>query len=96
MDITEALRTHVEDKMQKINRHFDHVTNTHVVLLVEKNRHKAEANINGKGIQLHATAEAEDMYSAIDAMANKLDRQVLKQKEKMIGHRGDHTAGRPD
>ena len=94
MDITDALKSHVEEKMQKINRHFDHVTNTHVVLLVEKNRHKAEANINGKGIQLHAEAEAEDMYTAIDAMANKLDRQVLKQKEKMTSHRGEASTSR--
>ena len=92
MDITESLRNHVEDKMQKISRHFDHVTNTHVVLHVEKNHHQAEATINGKGIQIHATGQANDMYSAIDAMTNKLDRQVLKHKEKQSSHRGDSAA----
>ncbi|MFT5112797.1 MAG: putative sigma-54 modulation protein [Parasphingorhabdus sp.] len=89
MDVTDALRSHVEDKMQKINRHFDHVTDTHVVLLVEKNRHNAEATINGKGLNFHATAEADDMYSAIDAMISKLDRQLLRHKEKNTSHRAE-------
>ena len=92
MDVTEALKSHVEEKMQKINRHFDYVTNTHVVLLVEKNRHHAEATINGKGSQFHATAEAEDMYAAIDAMTHKLDRQLQKHKEKSNNHRADPAA----
>jgi putative sigma-54 modulation protein len=89
LDVTPALREHVEEKLDKIIRHFDHMTNTHVVLQVEKNRHKAEANISARGVQFHAAAEAADMYAAIDAMTSKLDRQVLKHKEKVSDHHVD-------
>lgn len=80
--ITEALRTYASEKLGRIQRHFDHVTTTNVVLHVEKNRHKAEATIRAKGATLHANAEGENMYAAIDFLADKLDRQVLKHKEK--------------
>ncbi len=92
VDVTPALREHVEEKLDKIIRHFDHLTNTHVVLQVEKNRHKAEANINARGVQFHAAAEADDMYAAIDSMTNKLDRQVLKHKDKVSNHHSDNSA----
>lgn len=86
IDITDALRDYVQEKMERIQRHFDHVTNTNVVLHVEKTRHLAEATINAKGAQLHANAEGEDMYAAIDSLTDKLDRQVLKLKEKASDH----------
>jgi putative sigma-54 modulation protein len=92
VDVTPALREHVEEKLDKIIRHFDHLTNTHVVLQVEKNRHKAEANISARGVQFHAAAEADDMYAAIDSMTNKLDRQVLKHKDKVSNHHTDNGA----
>jgi putative sigma-54 modulation protein len=91
MDLTPALREHVEEKLDKISRHFDNMSNTHVVLQVEKNRHKAEANVTARGIQFHATAEADDMYAAIDSMTSKLDRQVLKHKEKISSHHVDSS-----
>ena len=86
LDITEALHAHVTDKVEKITRHFDHVTNTNVVLHVEKTRHTAEATVNTKGAMIHASSTADDMYTAIDSMAHKLDRQVIKHKEKMTNH----------
>ena len=86
LDITESLHNHVSEKVEKIVRHFDHVTNTNVVLHVEKTRHIAEATVNTKGAMIHASSTAEDMYSAIDAMAHKLDRQVIKHKEKLTNH----------
>ena len=86
LDITESLHSHVSEKVEKIVRHFDHVTNTSVVLHVEKNRHTAEATVNTKGAMLHASSTADDMYTAIDAMAHKLDRQVIKHKEKLTDH----------
>ncbi len=86
IDVTDALRDYVNEKMDRIQRHFDHVTNTNVVLHVEKTRHLAEATINARGAQLHANAEGEDMYAAIDSLADKLDRQVLKLKEKSSDH----------
>jgi putative sigma-54 modulation protein len=86
MDVTPALHDHVSDKIEKIVRHFDHVTNTHVVLNVEKTRHMAEATINAKGATIHASSTADDMYAAIDSMIGKLDRQVIKHKEKITDH----------
>lgn len=86
MDITDALRAHVNEKMEKIIRHFDHVTNAQVVLCVEKGQNTAEANIHTKGASIHSTGVADDMYSAIDTMTTKLDRQVLKHKAKLMDH----------
>ncbi len=89
IEITEPLRQYVTEKIGRIQKHFDHVTNTNVVLHFEKkkNRHMAEATINAKGAQLHANSEGDDMYAAIDALADKLDRQILKHKEKSSNHR---------
>ena len=86
LEVTPALRDYVKEKIERILRHFDNVTSAHVVLRVEKTRHMAEASINAKGATLHATGEAEDMYAAIDFLSSKLDRQVLKHKEKMTDH----------
>jgi putative sigma-54 modulation protein len=86
MDMTDALKQHVSEKMDKIIRHFDHVTNAQVVLHVEKEDHFAEANIHAKGASIHATGVASDMYAAIDDMIAKLDRQVLKHKAKINDH----------
>jgi len=86
MDITQPLKEYVADKLERIERHFDHVTNTNVVLHVEKARHLAEATVKTKGATLHANAEAEDMYAAIDALTDKLDSQVRKHKEKTSDH----------
>ena len=89
VDITEPLRTYVSEKIGRIQKHFDHVTNTNIVLHVQKNRHTAEATIHTRGAALHANAEGDDMYAAIDALAAKLDRQVLKHKEKSTSHHRD-------
>ncbi len=87
IDITEPLRDYATEKLGRIERHFDHVITTAVVLRVEKKRHLAEASIQTKGATLHAEAEGTDMYTAIDLLADKLDRQVLKHKEKALDHR---------
>ena len=86
MDITQPLKKYVTDKMERIQRHFENVTNTTVVLHVEKTRHLAEATINAKGATLHANAEAQDMYAAIDTLMRKLDRQVRRHKDKSSDH----------
>ncbi len=86
IDITPALRAYVADKMERLERHFEHVTNMHVVLSVEKLRQKAEATIHVSGANLFANAENEDMYAAIDALTDKLDRQIKKHKEKIKDH----------
>jgi putative sigma-54 modulation protein len=86
VDITAALHSYVNSKFERLARHFDQVTNVHVVLSVEKVRQKAEANLHVNGADLHAQAVEEDMYAAIDALVDKLDRQVKKQKEKTTDH----------
>jgi putative sigma-54 modulation protein len=83
LDVTPALKDYVQDKMQKLERHFDAINNIHVVLSVEKLRQKADATLSVTGAQLVANAEHEDMYAAIDALTDKLDRQVKKHKEKL-------------
>ena len=87
VDITDALRGYVTEKLERIERHFDHVTNVHVILSVEKLRNKAEATVHVNGADLYADCTDEDMYAAIDALADKLDRQIKKHKEKMTDHR---------
>jgi len=87
IDITPALRSYVETKLNKIQRHFDHVTNVHVILTIEKERQKAEATIHVNRANLFADAEHSDMYAAIDKLIDKLDKQVKKHKEKLSDHR---------
>lgn len=86
VDMTDSMHNYVESKMEKLERHFDNVTNVHVILSVEKNRQKAEANMHVTGNEIFATAEDEDMYAAIDALVDKLDRQIKKHKEKITDH----------
>jgi putative sigma-54 modulation protein len=86
IDITEPLRNYAMEKMERIEKHFDNVTKTNIVLRAEKTRHIAEATINAKGATIHANAEGDDMYAALDSLADKLDRQVIKHKEKMTDH----------
>jgi putative sigma-54 modulation protein len=87
LDVTEALKTYVESKFEKLERHFDHVTDVHVILGVEKLVQKAEATVQISGGTLFAEDEQEDMYAAIDGLIDKLDRQIKKHKEKMKDHR---------
>ena len=86
IDITDALRNRVQEKFAKVERHFDHLTNAHVILTVEKQRHKAEAKVNVPGETLFAESVEDDMYAAIDTLVDKLDRQVKKFKEKLTNH----------
>lgn len=86
IEVTSALRNYVSSKMERLERHFDHVTNIHVVLSVEKLRQKVEANLHVNGANLFASADHEDMYAAIDALTDKLDRQIKKHKEKFQDH----------
>lgn len=86
IDVTDALRTYVTEKLEKLERHFDHVTNVHVVLTVEKQSQKAEANVHVSGADLFAQHDSEDMYASIDGLVDKLDRQIVKHKEKISDH----------
>lgn len=84
--VSDPLRDYASEKIGRLQKHFDNMTTSNVVLHVEKNRHKAEGTIHAKGATLHANATGADMYAAIDALADKLDRQVLKHKEKVTSH----------
>jgi putative sigma-54 modulation protein len=91
MDITPAIREYVVAKLERVNRHFDHVIDVNVVLSVDKLRQKIEANVHVRGKEIHAEAVEPDMYAAIDCLADKLNRQVLKYKEKLVAHRTDRA-----
>lgn len=86
VELTDALRNYVQDKLTKIERHFDHVTNVHVILTVEKQGQKAEATVHVSGQDLFAQNQTQDMYASIDGLIDKLDRQILKHKEKISDH----------
>ena len=86
IDVTPALRNKVESKLSKLERHFDHLTDIHCILTVEKLQHKAEATVHLSGGTIHADAIDEDMYAAVDALVDKLSRQVTKHKEKLTDH----------
>ena len=87
VEITPALRSYVEKKIVRIVRHFDHVIDTHFVLTVEKLLHKAEATLRVRG--------DDDMYAALDALADKLERRVRKHKEKLTDHHAEQVHKSP-
>ena len=87
VEVTQALRSYVESKIEKIERHFDLVSDVNCILTVEKLRHKAEATIKVNGGTIYADNTEEDMYAAIDGLVDKLERRVRKYKEKLVDHR---------
>jgi putative sigma-54 modulation protein len=89
LEITPAIRAYVSAKLVRLTRHFDHVIDVNVVLSVDKLRQQVTANLHVRGKDIHAECVEADMYAAIDALADKLDRQVHKHKEKRNGHRHD-------
>ena len=86
LEVTPALREYLQSKLERVTNHFDHVIDVKMTLSVEKLFHKVEATLHVPGNDLHVACTDENMYSAIDLLADKLDRQVLKHKEKQ----GDH------
>lgn len=83
VEITDSLRDHVTRKFARLERHFDNITIVHVVLTIEKLQQIAEAKIHLSGGEIFATCQQDDMYAAIDGLFDKLDRQVIKHKEKL-------------
>lgn len=82
LEVTPAIRDYVNAKLDRITRHFDQVIDVNVTLTVEKLIQKIDANVHVRGKEIHAQSEDADMYAAIDSLADKLDRQILKHKEK--------------
>jgi putative sigma-54 modulation protein len=91
LDVTPAIREYVQNKLERITRHFDQVIDTHVFLAVDnltekEKRQKAEINLQLSGKILHVASAAQDLYAAIDTLMDKLDRQVLKHKQMLKNH----------
>ncbi len=86
VEVTAPLKEYVENKFERLQRHFDQITNTQVTLIVEKMVQKAEATLHIAGGDVFAQSESEDMYAAIDLLVDKLDRQLIKHKQKNRGH----------
>lgn len=84
--VTPALREYVTVKLQRIRNHFDQVIDVSVILTVEKLAQKAEISLHVRGKDLFAESTDTDLYAAIDALIDKLDRQVLKYKTKRYAH----------
>ncbi|WP_028468548.1 ribosome hibernation promoting factor [Neptunomonas japonica] len=87
VELTEPLSEYVHTKFEKLERHFDNITNVQVTLSIDKQRQKAEADMHIAGGEIFATSEQDDMYAAIDGLIDKLDRQVIKHKEKTKSHK---------
>ena len=86
LEVTPALQDYVENKLQRLDRHFDQPIEVRVQLGLRKPDHHAEATLTVPGRTLHADATGENMYAAIDVLADKLDRLILKHKEKQQDH----------
>lgn len=91
LELTPAIRAYVQNKLERIKRHFDHVIDIAVILTVDRitekeKRQKAEVNIRLRGKDLHVESIAQDLYAAIDLLVDKLDRQVIKYKTRLQDH----------
>ena len=86
VEITPSMRAYVEKRLERVKRHFDQVIDVHLVMSVDKLVHKAEATLHVSGNNIHADATDFNMYAAIDALTDKLDRSVVKHKEKQRDH----------
>ena len=96
VDVTPAMRDYVTNKLTRITRHFDHVIDVNVIVSVDKLNQKIEANVHLSGKDIFCESIDADMYAAIDALVDKLDRQILKHKERNFEHRGGRAAGGKD
>jgi putative sigma-54 modulation protein len=91
LEVTPALREYVVNKLDRVTRHFDQVVDVSVLLTVEKQkekerRQKAEVNLHVKGRDIYVEHASEDLYAAIDTLMDKLDRQVMRYKERAHDH----------
>ena len=86
LEVTPALRAYVQSKLARVSSHFDHVIDLRVTLSVEKLMQKVEATLHVPGNDMHVECANENMYSAIDLLTDKLDRKILKHKEKLVDH----------
>lgn len=92
LEVTLAIRSYVSEKLGRIERHFDHVINVSVIMQVEKLVHKVDVTLHVRGHDFHARSEDGNMYAAIDLLVDKLDRQIVKHKEKTVDVHRDGSA----
>ncbi len=92
LEITPAIRDYISSKLQRITHHFDHVIDVNVILSVEKLRRKIEASVHVRGKDIFCENADADMYAAIDGLVDKLDRTIIKHKEKSLEHRHNGAA----
>lgn len=88
LEITESMRDYITGKLERVTRHFDHVIDVNMILSVEKLKQKVEANVHLSGKNIFVESHDSDMYAAIDSLIDKLDRQIIKHKEKHSNRRG--------
>lgn len=86
VEVTDALKQYITEKVERLDRHFDHASTGDFVLHVERNMQSIEGTVNTKGGTMHAVSTSDDMYAAIDGLIDKLDRQLMKHKGKMVDH----------
>ena len=87
LQVTPAIRDYVATKLARITHHFDHVIDVSVILCVEKLQQKVEASVHLRGRDIFCESTDPDMYAAIDSLIDKLDRTIIRHKEKNLEHR---------
>lgn len=95
LEVTPAIRDYVAGKLDRVIRHFDNVTSVNVILTVEKLKQKAEVTVHVRGRDIFVESIDGDLYAAIDILADKLDRKVLKYKERNNDHTRDTLKRQP-
>ena len=96
LDITPAIQGYIEEKLARISRHFDQVMDVDIILSVNKLDQKVEAKVHVSGKDLYCESIDADMYAAIDGLADKLDRVVLKHKERLVDHHAKESIRRAE
>lgn len=101
LEVTSAIRDYVQSKLERITRHFDHVIDIAVILSVDnltekEKRQKAEVNLRMSGKTIHVESLAQDLYAAIDTLMDKLDRQVMKHKDRVQDHNNESIKYMPE
>ncbi len=96
MEVTDALKAYIENRLEKVREHFDKVIDVDVVLKVEKHRQIAEINLHANGVRIHGKETSSDMYVSVDAVLHKLDKQVRKYKDRINRHQPRHAKGSRD
>lgn len=96
MEHSDALESYAKEKVGRLSKYFDSILDAHVIMSVEKNRHSAEVTMNVSGVTINGHETREDMYSAIDLVLDKMERQVKKYKDRIVRRKPAHKiAARP-